>query len=83
MPKVTVLPKDIKEAIYKVRTFFEMEKNAGKIMMTIDKPRESTTAALGVSLRTVDRVYLESQATGVHIYHTVNTYDVCACIPLL
>ena len=51
-----------------------MEKNAGKIMITIDKPLESTVTALGVSLQTVDRVYLESQATCVHIYHTVNTY---------
>ena len=54
------MPKDIKEAIWKVRTFFEMEKNAGKIMIPIDKSREITAAALGVSLRTVDRVYLES-----------------------
>ena len=53
-----------------------MEKNAGKIMITIDKPLDRTLTALGVSLRTVDRVYLESQATGVHIYHTVNTYDI-------
>ena len=45
-------------------------------MITIDKPLDRTITALGVSLRTVDRVYLESQATGVHIYHTVNTYDV-------
>ena len=51
-----------------------MEKNSDKIMMTIDKPRERTAAALGVSLRTVDRVYLESQATGVHIYYTINTH---------
>ena len=42
MPKATVLSKDTKEAICKVRTFFEMEKNAGKIMITIDKPRERT-----------------------------------------
>ena len=35
MPKVTVLPKEI----CKVRTFFKNEKNAGKIMMTIDKPQ--------------------------------------------
>ena len=62
MPKVTVLPKDIKEAICKVRTIFEMQKNAGKIVMTIDNPRERTAAALGVSLRTAFRVYLESQA---------------------
>ena len=34
----------LKEAICKVRTFFEMEKNAGKIIITIDKPRERTTA---------------------------------------
>ena len=53
-----------------------MEKNAGKIMITIDKPLDKTVTALGVSLQTVDRVYLESQATGVHIYHTVNTYDI-------
>ena len=50
MPKSTALPKDIKEVILcKVRTFFEMEKNVGKILMTIDKPRERTAAALGVS----------------------------------
>ena len=53
MPKATVLSKDKKDEICKVRTFFEMEKNAGKIMIPIDKP-------LVVSLRTVDRVYLES-----------------------
>ena len=75
MPKATVLSKEIKEAICKVRTFFEMEKNADKIIIMIDKPRERTAAAIGVSLRTADRVYLESQATGVHIYHTVNTYE--------
>ena len=80
MPKVTVLSKEITEAICKVRTFFEMEKNAGKIMITIDKPRERTVATLGVSLRTVDRVYLESQVTGVHIYHTVNKYDIIMCV---
>ena len=67
MLKATVLSKDTKEAICKVRTFFEIEKNAGKIMITIDKPRERTAAALGVSLRLVDRVYLVLQATGVHI----------------
>ena len=66
MPQVTVLSKDIKEAICKVRTFFQMEKNAGKIMMTIDKPRVRTADTLGVSLRTMDRVYMESQATCVH-----------------
>ena len=44
-----------------------MEKNDGKIMITIDKPLERTVTALGVSLGTVDRVYLESQATGVHV----------------
>ena len=76
MPKAKVLSKDIKEAICKVRTFFELEENAGKNMITIDKPRERTVATLGVSLRNVDRVYLESQVTGVHIYHIVNTYDI-------
>ena len=76
MPKATVLSKDIKEAICKVRTFFEMEKNTSKIIIMIDKPRERTATGLSVGLRTVDRVYLESQATGVHIYHTVNTYDI-------
>ena len=50
MPKATVFSKDIKEAICKRRTFFEMEKNAGKSMITIDKPRERTVATLGVSL---------------------------------
>ena len=50
-----------------------MDKNAGKIMMTIDKPRESTVAALGVSLRTVDRVYLESQATGGRFLKNLTT----------
>ena len=60
MPQVTVLPKDIKVAKCKVRTFFQMEKNAGKIMMTIDEPQLRLAAALGVSLRTVDRVYLET-----------------------
>ena len=55
-PKATVLSKDIKESICKVRTFFEMEKHAGKIMITTDMPLERTAAALGVSLRTVDRV---------------------------
>ena len=49
------------------------------ILMTIDKPRERTAAALGVSLRTVGRVYLESQATGLHIYHTVNKYECDQC----
>ena len=58
----------------KVRSFFEMEKNAGKIMITIDKPLERNVTGLGVSLRPVDGVYQESQATWVHIYHTVNTY---------
>ena len=53
------------KGICKVRTFFEMEKNAGKIMKTIDKPRERTAAALGVSLRTVD---------GITSYK-------CGCIP--
>ena len=43
-----------------------MKKNAGKI--TIDKYREKMAATLDVSLRTVDRVYLESQATDVRIY---------------
>ena len=57
MAKATVLSKDM---ICKVRTFFEMEKKAGKIMIPIDKHRERTAAALGVSLRMVDRVYLES-----------------------
>ena len=66
----------MKEVIFKVRTFFEMEKNAGKIRMTIDKPRESTAAALGVSLRTVNRVYLESQATGVQLYHSKHTHTI-------
>ena len=75
MPKATVLSKGIKEAICKVRTFFEMEKKAGKIMITIDKPGERTVANLGVSLRAVDRGYLESQVTGMHINHTVNTYE--------
>ena len=51
-----MLSKDIKESICKVRTFFEMEKHAGKIMITTDMPLERTAAALGVSLRTVDRV---------------------------
>ena len=51
-----------------------MEKNAGKIMIMIDKPRERTASALGVSLRTVDKVYLESLAPSVHIYYTVNTH---------
>ena len=67
MPKATVLSKDFKEAICKVREFFEKEKNVGKMIIKIDKPRERTVAALGVSLRTIDRVYIESQATGVHI----------------
>ena len=87
MPNATVLSKDIKEAIYKVRTFFQMEKNAGKIMITIDKPRERTLAALDVSLRTMNRVYLESQVTVVHTYHTVNTVKACVrvhvCVVLL
>ena len=30
-------------------------------MITIDKPRERTKATLGVSLRTVYRVHMESQ----------------------
>ena len=51
-----------------IRTFFEMEKNVGKILRTIDKPQEGTAAALGVSLMTVDRAYLESQATCVQVY---------------
>ena len=36
---------------------FKLLKNAGKIMIPIDKPRERTVATLGVSLRTVDRVW--------------------------
>ena len=52
----------------------KMEKNADKIMLMIDKPRERTADAIGVSLRKVDRVYLESQSTCVHIYHSVNTH---------
>ena len=56
MLKAIVLSKDIKEAICKIRAFFEMEKNAGKIMIMIDKPRERMSAALGVSLQSVDRV---------------------------
>ena len=43
-----------------------MEKYPGKIMITIDKPLDRTVTTLGVSLRMVDTVYLESQATGVH-----------------
>ena len=82
MPKVTVLSKDIKEAICKVRTFFEREKNAGKIMIMIDKLRDRTATDLRVSLRTVEGVYLESQVTGVHPYHTVNTYDFFTCTAL-
>ena len=66
MPKTTVLSKEMK-AIYKVRKYFEIEKNAGKSVLSLKKPRERTAAALGVRLRIVDRVYLESLATGVHI----------------
>ena len=56
MPKATVLSKDIQKAICEVRTFFEREKNACKIMIMIDKPPDRTATGLGVSLRTVDRV---------------------------
>ena len=91
MPKATVLSKDIKEAICKLRTFFEREKNAGKTISMVDKLHDRTATGLGVSLRTVDRVYLESQATGVHTYHTVNIHTqthtqiyiylcVCLCV---
>ena len=57
------------------KNIFRNGENAFKIMITIDMPLDRTVTTLGVSLRTVDRVYLESQATGVHIYHTVNRYS--------
>ena len=43
MPKVTVPPKEM----CKVRTFFKNEKNAGKIMMTVDKPQLKAFADSG------------------------------------
>ena len=56
MQKATVLSKHMKEAIYKVRKYFEIEKNAAKTIMLIKKPRGRMAAALGVSFQTVDSV---------------------------
>ena len=67
-PKRKAISSDLKKVIINVSNFFEREKERGNlnIILCLEKPRERTAAALGVSLSTVYRVRKEVRDTGIY-----------------